>query len=93
MAPGASASGDTASQAPAGFSAVAADARTAPWSTLDRLLLLGGLFLPAHQPVTEGELAALLDTAWDRAMEGQAPGYDADDLALLAFWRERYRGG
>ncbi len=93
VAPGASASGDTASQAPAGFSAVAADARTAPWSTLDRLLLLGGLFLPAHQPVTEGELAALLDTAWDRAMEGQAPGYDADDLALLAFWRERYRGG
>jgi hypothetical protein len=45
----------------AGFDPVEADSRTVPWPTVRRLALEAGVFPPVYQPVTEGELAVLLD--------------------------------
>ncbi len=70
-----------------------ADARTVPWSTVERLVLEAGLFPPRVRPVTEAELAALLDEAYGRALQGRTPGLDDADLALLKWWRDRYADG
>ena len=56
----------------AGFDPVETDSRTVPWPTVRRLALEAGLFPPVYQPVTEDELADLLDSALDEAMSGQA---------------------
>jgi len=78
----------------AGFDPVEADARTVPWPTVRRLALEAGEFPPAYQPVTEGELAALLGIAYDRAMTGAAPALAGDEeFARLEFWLDRYQRG
>ncbi|MEN8006002.1 MAG: hypothetical protein ABFS42_03265 [Candidatus Krumholzibacteriota bacterium] len=70
------------------------DARTVPWETVRRLALEAGVFPPVYQPVTEGELADLLDGAYDQAMSGEAAAFgDEEELARLEFWRDRYRRG
>lgn len=46
------------------------------------------------RPISEAELAELLDRALAAAMAGRAPGIDDADLDLLRWWHERYaRGG
>ncbi|MBE0565038.1 MAG: hypothetical protein IH621_03710, partial [Krumholzibacteria bacterium] len=46
------------------------------------------------RPISEAELAELLDRALVAAMAGRAPGLDDADLDLLRWWHERYaRGG
>lgn len=79
----------------AAFDPVEADARTVAHATLRRLVLEAGLFPPVYQPVSEGELAALLATAQDRAMGGEIPAFaDEDEFDRLVWWLDRYgRGG
>jgi hypothetical protein len=73
---------------------VEADTRTVPWSTVRRLALEAGIFPPVYQPVTEGELADLLDAALDEAMTGQAEGFDnVEEFDRLRWWGDRYRLG
>ncbi|MFO7610322.1 MAG: capsule assembly Wzi family protein [Candidatus Krumholzibacteriia bacterium] len=76
-----------------GLGPVETDARTVPWSTVERLALEAGLFPPAVRPVGEAELADLLDQALSRAAGGRAPGIDDRELAVLSWWRDRYAGG
>ena len=78
----------------AGFDPVETDARTVPWPTVRRLALEAGVFPPVYQPVTEKELADLLDGALDQAMSGTAAAFGHDEeYARLEFWRDRYRRG
>ncbi len=71
-----------------------ADARTVPWSTVQRLALEAGLFPPAYRPVSEGELADLLEEVLDEAMSGDAAAFrDNEELDRLHFWLDRYRRG
>jgi hypothetical protein len=81
-----------AAPAPTGLALVEPDARTVPWSTLDRLLLQGGVFLPAHRPVSEDELRSLIDSALAREAAGRA-AWSAADRALLLWWRDRFVTG
>ncbi len=76
-----------------GLGLVEPDARTVPWTTIERLVLEAGLLPPAYRPRSEQELASLLDEALARAMTGDAPGIDDDELALMRWWRDRYAGG
>ena len=71
-------------------SPVEPDTRTVEWSTLRRLALEAGLFPPAVQPVSEAELAELMEAALDRAQDSQAFA-DPAELARLHWWRNRYR--
>jgi len=78
----------------AGFDPVEADARTVPWITVQRLALEAGLFPPVYRPVSEGELADLLEAVLDEAMSGDAAAFRNDEeLARLQFWLDRYRRG
>ena len=83
MTTGALASGDRQ-----GTPYVEPDSRQVPWATLERLALEGGRFPRRYQPVSEDELAALLDGA---AVDLQA-GHPSD-RELLHFWRDRYEQG
>ncbi len=65
--------------------AVEADARTVPWATIERLCLEAGVFPPRYQPLSEAELAALLD----RVLEST----DLQERRLAQRWRDRYEHG
>ena len=91
--PGVPVTAGVASARAGGLGLVEPDARTVPWTTIERLVLEAGLLPPAYRPLSEQELAALLDDALARAMAGQAPGLDDDELDLLRWWRDRYAGG
>lgn len=78
----------------AGFDPVEADARTVDWPTMQRLALEAGLFPSTYRPVTEGELADLLEEALGQAMSGEAEAFrNNEELALLQWWLDRYRRG
>ena len=59
------------------------DVRTLPWTTLRRLALESGRFLPPYQPVTAAELTRLL---LDGARQDDFAGRDDDERQLLAYW-------
>lgn len=59
------------------------DARTVAWSTLRRLALLGGEFVPPYRPVSAGEITGLLTRACTRGGPGLIPAAERRQLAWL----------
>ena len=59
-----------------------------------RLALTAGFFEPAYQPVSEAELAELLERSLARlSREDAGPAPDVQQLAELRWWLTRYRDG
>ena len=63
--------------------AVEPDARAVSWSTLRRLALLGGEFLPPYRPVSNVEITATLRRAWERGGPGLLRTGSRRDLVWL----------
>lgn len=76
------------------FGPLEPDARTVPWATITRLALQAGYFEPVYQPVSEDELADLLEKSLDR-LKGEFAEDAAGrrDLATARWWLARYRHG
>ena len=90
LAPGVAASAEPAAS---DLSPAEMDARTVPWSDVNRLALFGGVFPPAYRPVTGGELDDLLAGVENRALQGDAPALSDDaEFARLGWLRARFRG-
>ncbi|MBD3220885.1 hypothetical protein GF314_06545 [bacterium] len=60
-----------------------ADARTVDWSTLRRLALLGGEFLPPYRPVSDGEISAIVRCVERRGGPGLVRAGTRRQLAAL----------
>ncbi len=80
--------------AQAQFQYLQADARTVPWSSINRLALEGGLFPPAYRPVSEGEIAQLLEQIQTHAWESSSSALNDDqEFGRLNFLLNRYQHG
>ncbi len=76
------------------FENLEADARTVPWTSITRLALEAGFFPPAYRPVSQAELADLLDEIQYEALGGDAPALAKHHEYTRLLWlQHRYRGG
>ncbi len=76
------------------FQNVEPDARIVPWSSIRRLALEGGLFLPSYRPVSEAELARLLADINEEFLSGEVPALnDESEYSRLKWLLETYLYG